>query len=282
MTKLLMANYYRLKKNKIFWLIIIFSLVLASFYIATKYEIINYLQVHAEAMNLIFNYSKYIGIIVAIFTSLFIGIEYSDLIIRNKISKGHKRRNIYLSNLITSVLVSFIAYILYIIIIISLGYPLIGKYIFIMPHFYLALTCVFLQILVYASLFTFVAMLISNKNIMTVTSMTIILLLMIFSKICYDVLKEPQTIMSSSNTEINNPNYKSANEKNTYRFLLEINPVGQSMELLEGEGEIFYHDVKNSSIENKDTYIRLMLYSSVIIILFTISGTILFEKKEIN
>ena len=149
-----------------------------------------------------------------------------------------------------------------------------------MPHFYLALTCVFLQILVYASLFTFVA--ISNKNIMTVTSMTIILLLMIFSKICYDVLKEPQTIMSSSNTEINNPNYKSANEKNTYRFLLEINPVGQSMELLEGEGEIFYHDVKNSSIENKDTYIRLMLYSSVIIILFTISGTILFEKKEIN
>ena len=66
MTKLLMANYYRLKKNKIFWLIIIFSLILATFYIATKYEIINSWKEHLEAMNLIFNYSKHIGIIVAI------------------------------------------------------------------------------------------------------------------------------------------------------------------------------------------------------------------------
>ena len=53
-----------------------------------------------EIGQLMLNYPTMIGIIIAIFTGLFLGVEYSDGAIRNKITIGHKRINIYLSNLI--------------------------------------------------------------------------------------------------------------------------------------------------------------------------------------
>lgn len=100
MIKLLNAGFERLRKNKIFWLLITFTIGLALILIFTQYSDMKEYNEVKKIEQLILNYSMMMGIVIAIFTSLFLGVEYSDGTIRNKISIGHKRINIYLSNLI--------------------------------------------------------------------------------------------------------------------------------------------------------------------------------------
>ena len=97
MINLLNAGFTRLRKNKLFWVLTIFSIGLALLMIYSRYSDMKNFGDTVEVEQLIFNYSTSIGIVIAIFTSLFLGVEYSDGVIRNKVSIGHKRTNIYLS-----------------------------------------------------------------------------------------------------------------------------------------------------------------------------------------
>ena len=117
MIKLLRAGFTRLRKNKVFWLLTIFSIGLALFMIYTRYSDMKKYGEVIEVGQLMLNYSTMIGIVIAIFTSLFLGVEYSDGAIRNKISIGHKRINIYLSNLIIITITSLFSYLLFLVII---------------------------------------------------------------------------------------------------------------------------------------------------------------------
>jgi len=112
--KLLNAGFTRLRKNKLFWLLTLFSIVLALFMIYFRYNDMKAYEDTVAVEQLMFNYSTIIGIVMSIFTSLFLGVEYSDGAIRNKISIGHKRVNIYLSNFIVTTITSLFSFILFI------------------------------------------------------------------------------------------------------------------------------------------------------------------------
>ena len=127
MIKLLNAGFERLRKNKIFWLLITFTIGLALILIFTQYSDMKEYNEVKKIEQLILNYSMMMGIVIAIFTSLFLGVEYSDGTIRNKISIGHKRINIYLSNLIIIAITSLFSYILFMLLISIIGIPLFGK-----------------------------------------------------------------------------------------------------------------------------------------------------------
>ena len=113
MIKLLNAGFTRLRKNKLFWLLTLFSIVLALFMIYFRYNDMKTYEDTVAVEQLMFNYSTIIGIVMSIFTSLFLGVEYSDGAIRNKISIGHKRVNIYLSNFIVTTITSLFSFILF-------------------------------------------------------------------------------------------------------------------------------------------------------------------------
>ena len=100
MIKLLNAGFTRLRKSKLFCILTIFSIVFALCMIYTQYSDMKKYGSVIEVEQIMLNYATMIGIIIAIFTSLFLGVEYSDGAIRNKISIGHKRISIYLSNFI--------------------------------------------------------------------------------------------------------------------------------------------------------------------------------------
>ena len=81
MIKLLKAGFFRLKKEVIFWLFIISSII-------TAIILLNRLQSSYSNVVLdktIYQYVTFIGIIIAIFVSVFVGKERSEGIIRNKI-----------------------------------------------------------------------------------------------------------------------------------------------------------------------------------------------------
>ncbi len=81
MYKLLKANFFRLKKEIIFWMFIILTIGMAIF---TIYRFSN--QWSPVAIDKLLNeYINYIGLFIAIFVTIFVGKEHSEGIIRNKI-----------------------------------------------------------------------------------------------------------------------------------------------------------------------------------------------------
>ena len=75
MYKLLKANFFRLVKNKIFWGIVIITILIASFILFNT--ILNQQgETKAGIDNILVMYIHFIGIFIAIFTSLFVGTEY--------------------------------------------------------------------------------------------------------------------------------------------------------------------------------------------------------------
>ena len=133
MYNLLNAAFFRLKKNKIFYFIILVSIGMALFFLYSGYaDEMRYIEYNLPTSNLkstdrlFVDNVLVIGFLMSLFTSLFVGTEYSDGVIRNKIIAGHKRMNIYASNFIMSVIVGVIIEVIYLLIIASIGIPMFG------------------------------------------------------------------------------------------------------------------------------------------------------------
>lgn len=77
MYNLIKAGFFRLKKDIIFWLFIFITIGTTAYTLYSAKDI---------ALDRIINdYMMYIGLFIAIFVSIFVGKEYSEGIIRNKI-----------------------------------------------------------------------------------------------------------------------------------------------------------------------------------------------------
>lgn len=273
MIKLLNAGFTRLRKNKAFWIWTIFSICLASCMTLINYSDMKKFGDVIEIGQLMLNYPTMIGIIIAIFTSLFLGVEYSDGAIRNKISIGHRRKNIYLSNLIVSSVVSLFFYAIFLVIIIAIGIPLFGAGTIPISLILMKLLVMTLVIIAYSSVFTFVALICSNKTIISITTILLAFGMTFFSTYCYTMLTAPETIseavMENGETkieEVPNPKYPSPEKRKMYQTLLDIIPSGQTLQMQE----------RDSNLE------ILLVYSLGILVIFTGSGLILFKKKELK
>ena len=118
---------------------------------------------------------------MSLFTSLFVGTEYSDGVIRNKIIAGHKRRNIYAINFITSVVVGVIVEVIYLLIIASIGIPMFGGIQIPISEFLFILLDIFMMIVFYAAIFTFISLICSNITISTVLCLLLLLVMLVIA-----------------------------------------------------------------------------------------------------
>lgn len=274
MIKLLNAGFTRLRKNKLFWLLTIFSIGLALFMIYTQYSDMKKYEEVIEVEQLMLNYSTIVGIAIAIFTSLFLGVEYSDGAIRNKISIGHKRTNIYLSNLIIVTITSLFSYIVFLVIVASIGIPLFGTITLPISKLLMLLGCIFVTIIAYTGIFTFLAMIISNKTITAVVSIMLAFGMMMNAMICFNKLEAPKTIQQASIVngetkikEVPNPRYLSEDKRKIYQIMVDINPAGQMF-------QIAGRTAPNLKV--------LPIYSLGVLVISTGVGLILFKKKELK
>ncbi|MCM1225022.1 MAG: ABC transporter permease [Lachnospiraceae bacterium] len=274
MNKLLRAGFARLRKNKLFWLLIIFSIGLALFMIYARYSDMKIYGDVIEVEQLMLNYSTITGVVIAIFTSLFLGVEYSDGAIRNKISTGHKRSNIYLSNLLITSITSVFSYILFITIVVIIGIPLFGCITIPISRLLMLLGCIFATVIAYSSIFTFTAMMISNKAITAIVSIMLSFGMMIVALTCFNILDAPEFVPQASYVngeteveEIPNPKYPSEEKKKVCQTLLDIIPAGQMFQLA------------GRSVPDLKV---LPLYSLGEVIVFAGAGILLFKRKELK
>lgn len=237
MNRLLSANLMRLRKEKVFWITMTALFALGAL-IPISIKIAEMRYGTYNGIDAVFGqFAIFIGIALAIFCSFFVGKEYSDGTIRNKIICGKKRTDIYLANFVTCILVSFLLCTAFFLPYLGLGIPLLGS--FHMEQdivFWLFLTVVALS-MAFASLYNLIAMLNTNK---AVTSSLCILLTFLFLFTGFQlrgILNQPEIISGVAYDEngnayqevedFPNPAYVRGWERQAVQFAYNFIPGGQ-------------------------------------------------------
>ena len=274
MSKLLSAGFIRLRKDKIFWIALIFMFGAGAFFPAMRYIDMQKSGYINNIDNGFFACALFIGVVMAVFCSLFIGTEYSDGTIRNKVVIGQKRTSIYLSNLIICALVSVVMCAAFFIAYLCIGIPLLGFFEMDIKQVLLFTLAVFVLAIAFASIFTLISMLNHNKAITAVVCILLAFLLLFAGAQFNKMLNEPETNMGLMMTdngqeyqEIPNPNYLEGGERKVVQFLYDFVPGGQALQCV--------------SLEANNITV-LPAYSLIIIVLTTGFGVFFFKKKELK
>ena len=162
MAKLLRANFSRLWKSRIFYVGLAFTVLLNIFLVIDGWHS-GKLGYPEPLEDVLFQNFIIIGFVSAVVVGMFLGTEYSDGTIRNKIAVGHTRASIYLANLIVCAAASMVI----LLISLALGFGL-GSFLLdplgIPMKALLLYTCIGLLTTVsFASIYTLVAMLSPSK-----------------------------------------------------------------------------------------------------------------------
>lgn len=274
MSKLLSANFIRLKKDKFFWIGMVFMFAAGIFFPVMRYMDMRQSQTINNIDNGFFGCALFIGVVIAVFCSLFIGTEYSDGTIRNKIIIGQKRVSIYLANFIISSIVSIVMCAMFFIPYLCIGIPLLGFFEMDIKTVLLFTMTVFMLAIAFSSIFTLISMLNHNKAVTAVICILLAFLLLIVGAQLNNMLSQSETIMGLTVTEngqeyqsIPNPNSLDEGGRKIVQFFYDFLPGGQVVQCTSLGAE-------NLSL--------LPVYSLVIIILTTGAGAFFFKKKELK
>ena len=241
MNKLLSAGFARLWKNKSFWLGIILlpgTIVLA---LSSNYQDmkLGYFQVILD--DFLYGAYMYIGIFTAVFAALFLGTEYSDGTIRNKLVIGHSRASVYLSSLIVCFISSLLVSLASTLITFAVGIPLFGLPQ--TPPLSIVLKYVYgiLMVAALSGIFTLLSMLISNKPVSSVICTLGIFVLMFLTVLIIQRLEAPEIISGGYEMTVDgrvlpqepvpNPHYLRGTARTVHEFLRDLLPMGIGMQL---------------------------------------------------
>lgn len=247
MRKLLSANLSRLFIYKVFWL----TVILMAF--AEGICCFLFLRSNEVPMDVILFMSlQCISVLVSIFLSLFLGTEYSDGTIRNKLTVGHKRSGIYLASLITGIIAVTIIFLAEV-----LTANLIGILLYAAPQhtvgqIVLAGAIGWLACISFVSIFNLVGMLSSSKALTAIICMLTAFVLLFSGFYLLQLISEPGL------EEV---------KREVYQTLFEINPSGQILQTM--------------SIDIVSP-LKLVAYSLLLFWVFTGLGLYFFHKKELK
>lgn len=275
MRKLLSAEFSRMRKDKVFWLGVIFMFGFGLFVVYTQYsDIVRYGE-HRHFDDVLFSYVLFMGCCSAVFCSMFTGTEYSDGTVRNKLVVGHLRSSIYLSNWVTSTVAAMIMAVVFLVSYCSLGSFLLeapkasaGQIVF---HLFLSI----FTIMAFSSLFSMLSMLITRKSASAVVCLLVFLGLLMMAMVVKAKLDAPEFvsdyIMTVNGVEMTeprpNPKFLQPGERKVYQYFLDLLPTGQGLQL--------------SAFEVPNP-LWIMANSVLISVVTTVSGIFAFRKKNLK
>ncbi|MDE6746540.1 MAG: ABC transporter permease, partial [Oscillospiraceae bacterium] len=241
MSKLLRANFTRLWKNKVFWGCMIFMFLDAFYTVLAQY--LSYKRHSGEIEqyfyeNIAFGQTVAVSIISAIFIGLFIGTEYSNGTMRNKLVIGHSRGAIYFADLAVCIAAALLMHVVYVVTTLLSGLIMFGTFINNAGYFFGTLAVSLIIVTAYAAMFLPMSTLITSKSAGVTTVIMTSLVLMILAMVINGALDAPEvfeayTIIDSSGEEysepeMTNPYYVSGLQRKIYEALYDIVPTCQA------------------------------------------------------
>ena len=240
MRKLITANFHRFSKDRFSWCVvgIVVILSLASvFNSAGSFEAMAARGYAVSLEDCYFNQAPLIGAFLALLISMFLGTEFSEGTIRNKLCIGHKRNEIFLSNFISCAFASIVLTAVWLLSC-TLLFGLIGPlevevsefvgYIFVAMGFAVS----------FAALYTVIGSLSSNKAMTIIYTFAVFIILAMAASALDDRLCEPEIneIMTYNNygavvmqESAQNPLYLSGMIRTVCEVALELLPTGQAL-----------------------------------------------------
>ena len=305
MRNLLRANFSRLGRSKIFYLAIIAMAGLAAFITWNQWDEMRKYGATVTVDYALFLSQVVFGIVAAIVVSLFVGVEYSDGTIRNKLLVGRKRVDIYLANFITCAAALAIVYAVSVAVALGLGTRLLEPSVVPAKHLWIAFGMGFFAVLAYAAIYNFIAMLLSNRTYTAIAAILLAFGLMICGTFVQNRLDQPEFIQQLAHTAaasdavadyvemdahtenvetavavnedgeisqmeletVPNPLYPSEAERERLQFFMDLNPYGQTMEL---------------AMLNIPRPGRVAGLDLGIVLIFGLGGVMLFRRKDIK
>lgn len=256
MSKLLRANFMRLWKSKLFRLGAVFMLALGIYFPVQNYSI---MQNEGRVISLdgaFLMFAVIIPLILSVFCGFFIGTEYSDGTMRNKFIIGSTRCGVYIANLLSCTAAAFIISAAYAVPYLICGIPLLGTFSAGVPQIISATLCVLAVTEVFTAIFTLISMLIPNKANGAVSC--IIAGLVLFISGIYGGLYIRSSLAAEDLSET---------KRAVCEFLYDFLPGCQLIQLCN---------------MNADHPLRMFLSSAFLAVLATVTGVLIFRKKDIK
>lgn len=276
MRKLLYAGFSRLWKAKLFWGAAVL-LTLSGAAIPIKYFIDNRSGASAWTPDTAcFTYTFLVPILLSVLIALFIGSEYSDGTMRNKLIVGHRRCSIYLAGLIVCGAAGALLCAAYLIPYLCLALALLGSF-SALPQTVLLFVALTLALsFAFVSIFTLTAMLTQSKAHTAAACILLAFAFLLLGVYITSSLNEPEYYAAYSYTENGvtveapeerNPNYLTGKKRQVYEFLQDFTPGGQALQLANMDAE---HPA------------RLAMYSGTVLLLTTCCGILIFRRKDLK
>lgn len=275
MSRLLSANFMRVMRS---WVLRFCALFMAGLALAMQF--FNYRDMQAGSETVLesdlFAFIPFAGIAAAVFASLFLGTEYSDGTIRNKVVIGHSRLAIYLSNLITSAACAAVMCLVYLAVYSVSGIIAVGSFTAGAGVILKQVLCSLVLSAAFSAVFTMMAMLNQNKAASAVLSVLLAFVLLFAGSYTANMLEEPEftggyymdetgTLHEAEKTK--NPRYLEGTEREIYQFANDFLPGGQSIQIASGGAAEPW---------------KLMGYSGVIVAVITAAGVGAFKRKDLR
>lgn len=275
MRNLLSAGFTRLFKSRIFLIFVICIAVLSIFICNANIDKANNIQTVFDYVFFVFY--PFVDFFLAAIVSLFIGQDYSDGTIRNKLIVGHSRAQVYFSNLIISSALAVILMVAHGVI--TYIFSLVMKYNFTgidaVDMIRNVLLCTLAAVAV-SALFTALSMNCSNRAVCVIIMFALVLMFMFLQGYITSALNESETtvgyvIYSDSGIEwgpeVPNPNYISDPIKRAVFEVINDFPTGQLV------------SAQNLDFTNSEHW---WIVSLVYYAVTSLAGYGLFRKKDLK
>lgn len=241
MHKLLAAGFSRLWKNKPFWLGMIFLPGIIMLNLFTNYHDMMLGYFHSPLDSYLYAAYMLSGIFTAVWAALFLGTEYSDGTVRNKLICGHSRTAVYLSSLVICFVSSLLVCLASVLVTFAVGIPLFGLPQSPLPAIVVTYGYGILMTAALSGLFTLLAMLITSKPLSSVVCTIGIFTLFFLTTMIINRLDAPEMITGIYELSVDgsvipqepvpNPRYLSGTARTVHEFLRDLLPTGISMQL---------------------------------------------------
>lgn len=295
MRNLLSANFARLRRSRLFWIMEagVFAWGVLAYYLLK----VNTRNGYAfdSGNSYFFNEMTFIGITTACFSGFFIGTEYSDGAMRNKLSVGHSRVKVYLANLITILCAGLAQFAAYTLAAVTVGNALVGDMVW--SRLYRPVeTCVvsFLSICTSAAIAVLISMVVIDKAKAVLVNAMFSILLLAAGASALKGLMQPEMIQragipgtgeykyayedSFSDDDdlvievVPNPKYLAGAERKVYEYISAVLPTSLALSCALNENDSGYD--RFSGMQVLGTLAAVVLISG--------SGIMVFRKRDLK
>lgn len=277
MKSMLMANTIRLKQDKFFLLFVVFFALLGLWFplLYTRDA-----KVYGDSYTFdtgLYLFSLFLTFGIALFSVLFLGKEYEDGTIRNKIIGGKKRSSIYFSALITLSITMVIMALFYVAAYSILGAALLEPSKLSIKELLALMAASIMALLAIVSICTAIVMNTRNRTIAMVVVIVVVTALFALGVSTVARLQQPETISNymainedgvmEEGTPYENPKFLRGGLREFYEYMACLLPGGQYIMIISEEVEL---------------WLRIVILSSLTIVVSTAIGITLFNRKDIN